>query len=156
MAVVLIASNLVWQQVLKYTAGAHPAIRAAFRDLKLHLSQQSRNPDLQVFPFTEAQADAAGGTVLLSGACKIYGAYIKKEATGTDNFAWIYDDATDDTTAANARISFPLLLSSEEQVFIDPVGLPIATGIVVTQYTGPLGTTDGSNGGDGFIIVGAA
>jgi hypothetical protein len=132
-------------------------VQAAFAALKRYLSQQKKNPPLQVFPFTEVQADVAGGTVLLSGACRVYAAYIKKEAGDeTDNFAWIYDDATDDTTAGNARIEFPLTIGGDEQFFIDPAGLPIATGLVVTQYTGPLGTTDGSDGGNGFILVGAA
>lgn len=156
MAVVLVDANIAWQQIAKYTANANPVFQAAFKALKSHLSQQVRNPQLQVLPWTEAQADAAGGTVLVAGACRVYAAFIKKIATGTDNFAWLYDDATDDTTAANARIEFPLLLSGEEQIFIDPVGLPIATGLVITQYTGPLGTTDGSDGGDGFVVIGAA
>lgn len=156
MALVLVDANIAWQQVNKYTANANPVIQAAFKALKVHLSQQVRNPNLQVLTWTEAQADVAGGTVLLSGACRVYGAFIKKIATGTDNFAWLYDDATNDSTDANARIEFPLLLSGEEQFFIDPVGMPIATGLVITQYTGPLGTTDGSDGGDGFVLVGAA
>lgn len=164
MAVSLESSNKVWQKVkTALTAGTNaagpgtnPVAYDAFDALRRYLATQKANPDLQVIPFTEAQLDAAGGTVLLAGAAKIYGIYIRKEASGTDNFAWFYDDATDDTTAANARVQFPLLVSLDQQFYINPAGLDIATGIVGTQYTGPLGTTDGSNGGDGFIIVGAA
>ncbi len=154
MALVLESSTLVWQKVRKATASANPSIQLAFKGLREYLAQQNGNQDLQLIPFTEVQADVAGGTVLLTGACRVYAVFIKKENSATDNFAWIYDDATDDTTAANARIEFPLLIANEEQMYVNALGLPIVTGLVVTQYTGPLGTTDGSNGGDGFVVVG--
>lgn len=149
-------ANLVRQKTKIALANAHPAIQEAFKDLLVYLASQGKNPDLQFMPFTEVQADVAGGTVLLTGACKLYAAFVKKENSATDNFTWIYDDATDDTTAANARVEFPLLVANDEQFYINPRGLDLATGVVVTQYTGPLGTTDGSNGGDGFVICGAA
>ena len=155
MATALEDGNLVRQKVKIAVTNANPAVQEAFAALRAWLSQQKGNPTLQFIPFTEVQADVAGGTVLLSGACKVYGVYVKKENSATDNFTWIYDDATDDTTAANARIQFPLLVANDEQAYINPKGLDIATGLVVTQYTGPLGTTDGSNGGGGFIVIGA-
>lgn len=156
MAVSVEASNKVWQKAKAALANANPAIQNSFAELKKYLATQKRNIDLQFMPFTEVQADIAGGTVLLTGAAKVYGVFVKKENSATDNFTWIYDDATDDTTAANARIQFPLLIANDEQCYINPAGLDIATGLVVTQYTGPLGTTDGSNGGSGFLIIGAA
>ncbi len=155
-AVSVESSNKVWQKAKAALANANPAAVDAFQALKVFLATQKRNPDLQFVSFSEADADAAGGTVLISSAAKIYGVYIKKENSATDNFAFIYDDATDDTTANNARISFPLLVANDEQLYINPAGLDIATGITVTQYTTALGTTDGSNGGSGFLIVGAA
>ena len=154
MALVLENANLTWQKVHKALANASPAIRLAVRGLREYMANQNGNQDLQLFNFTEAQADVSGGTVLLSGACRVYLAFVKKENSATDNFTWIYDDATNDTTAANARIEFPLLIANDEQLYINAAGLTIATGLVVTQYTAPLGVTDGSNGGDGFILVG--
>ena len=155
-AVATESANKVWQKVRASLADANPAAVEAFAELKKYLATQKSNPDLQFVQFTEVDADVAGGTVLISSAAKIYGVYVKKGTSATDNFTWIYDDATDDTTAANARIEFPLLVASDQQLYINPAGLDIATGILVTQYTGPLGTTDGSDGGDGFLIVGAA
>lgn len=149
------SSNKVAQKVKAALANANPAAVAAWDELKKYLATQKRNPDLQFIPFTEVQADVAGGTVLGSGTGKVYFAYIKKENSATDNFAWLYDDATDDTTAANARIQFPLLVANDEQFYCNPAGLDLATGLVVTQYTGPLGTTDGSNGGSGFVVIGS-
>lgn len=154
MALAVEDAGKVWQKAKGNLMGANPAIQNAFLELRKYISTQKGNIQLQFIPFTEVQADAAGGTVLLAGAAKLYGAFVKKENSATDNFTWLYDDATDDTTAANARVEFPLLIANDEQMYINPGGLDLATGIVVTQYTGPLGTTDGSNGGSGFVIVG--
>ena len=156
MAVSLESSNKVAQKVKAALANANPAAQEAWQAVKIYLATQKQNPDLQFMPFTEVQADVAGGTVLLTGAARVYFVFVKKENSATDNFTWIYDDATDDTTAANARIEFPLLIANDEQFYCNPAGLTIATGLVVTQYTGPLGTTDGSNGGGGFLVIGAA
>lgn len=154
MALTVESSNKIWQRANAYLSVASPFAQEAFLRLKVFLASQKKNPDLQIFPFSEVDADVAGGTVLLAGACKVYGMYVKKENSATDNFTWLYDDATDDTTAANARIQFPLLIANDEQLYMNPAGLDMATGLVITQYTGPLGTTDGSNGGAGFVIVG--
>lgn len=149
------SGNLVWSGVKALTANANPAAQAAFRDLKQWLAQQKKNPDLQLLPFTEAQCDAAGGTSLLSGACTVYGVYVKKVSAATDNYFKVYDDATDDTTAGDQTIAIPLLALTEEAFEIHPNGLAFGTGIVVTQHTTSIGVTDGSDGGDGFIIIGA-
>ena len=136
-------------------AESNPLVKTAYRSFASWWSQNKRNAQLQHIAFTETQADVAGGTVLLTGAATLYFAYVKKENSATDNFTWLYDDATDDTTAANARVQFPLLVANEEQFWMSANGLALATGIVVTQYTAPLGTTDGSNGGSGFVLIGA-
>ena len=136
-------------------AESNPLVKTAYRSFASWWSQNKRNAQLQHIAFTETQADVAGGTVLLTGAATLYFAYVKKENSATDNFTWLYDDATDDTTAANARVEFPLLVANEEQFWMSANGLALATGIVVTQYTAPLGTTDGSNGGSGFVLIGA-
>lgn len=156
MALSLQNSNKAFQKVNIALAQANPGIVSAFRGLKEWLCQQKGNPDLQFVPFTEAQADAAGGTAVVDAACKLYGIYIKKENSATDNFFWAYDDATNDGTAADARVSLPLLVANDQSCYINPAGLDMAAGVVVTQYvTDALGASDGSNGGSGFLLVGA-
>ena len=157
MALSLEDGNLVWQKVKIALANANPAIQCAFAELKKWLAQQKGNPTLQFKQFTEADCDAAGGTAILDAAHKLYAIYIKKENSATDNFFWAYDDATNDGTAGDARVSLPLLVANDESFYINPKGLDMAAGLVVTQYaTDALGAVDGSNGGDGFVIVGAA
>jgi hypothetical protein len=57
-------ANLVWQKVKMALMDASPAVQQQFADLKMYLSTQGRNPDLQFIPFTETQAIANGGTDL--------------------------------------------------------------------------------------------
>lgn len=157
MALSLVDGNLAWQLVKIRLANANPVAQTAFAELKKYLAQQKSNPQLQFKAFTEADCDAAGGTAILDAACKLYGVYIKKLASATDNFFWVYDDATNDGTAGDARVCLALLQASEQAFAVYPEGLPMAAGVVVTQYaTDALGASDGSDGGDGFVLVGAA
>jgi hypothetical protein len=50
----------------------------------------------------------------------------------------------------------PLAASGQESFQIYPNGWAQATGTTVTQHTTIEGASDGSNGGNGFLIVGAA
>lgn len=155
MALTVESSNKIWQRANAYLSVASPFVQEAFLRLKIFLASQKKNPDLQIFPFSEADADAAGGTVLLAGANKVYGIYLKKENSATDNFFWLYDDATDDTTDASARVSLPVLVANDESMYLNPAGLDMTLGLVVTQYlTSAISKTDGSTGGAGFVIVG--
>lgn len=161
MAFVPSDSGQVWQQVkatLNLGKGANPVAQAAFQALRLYLASQGLNPQLQILPFSEVDCDAAGGTAILTGACRIYGVFVKKEDEGTDNLFLVYDDATNDTTDANARIALSVLEALKEAYAIYPSGLPMATGVLVTQYTSAsgLGKADGSNGGNGFVVIGPA
>lgn len=152
-------ANLVWQKVgiALDALGANSFSRAQFAALKAYLSQIKRNKDIQFLPFTEADCDAAGGTAILSGAGTLHAIFLKKEAEGTDNLFVAYDDATNDTTDANAILAASLKDSGHEVAVIYPTGLTLATGLLVTQYTSAsgLGKTDGSNGGNGFAILAA-
>lgn len=155
MAISVESSNKVAQKVKAALANANPAILEQWNELKKYLATQKKNIDLQFIPFTEAEADVAGGTVKADAACKLYFVYIKKENSATDNFFWVYDDATNDGTAADARVSLPLLVANDESTYANPAGLDMGTGVVVTQYaTDALGAVDGSNGGSGFIVIG--
>lgn len=148
--------NLVWQNVIKALANESPVTQAAFRALKIHLSSQLGNRDLQFIPFTEVQADVAGGTVLVTGALTVYAIFVKKENSATDNWTWVYDDATDDTTDASAMFCFAVLRANESSFMIHPAGFAFALGVTVTQYvTSAISKTDGSTGANGFVLVGA-
>lgn len=156
MALSLENANLVRQKVNIALADAHPSAQEAFKSLLRMYATQYGNPDLQFIPFSEADCDAAGGTVKADAACQIIGVYVKKVSAATDNYFKIYDDATDDTTAGDQIIAIPLLHTTEEAWQIHIKGLTMGTGIVVTQHTTSIGVTDGSDGGNGFIIIKAA
>lgn len=155
-ALSLVDANLAWQSVNIRLASANPLIQQTFKSLKSYLSQQRGAKKLQYKAFTEADCDAAGGTVVLDAAHTLHAIYTKKENSATDNWFWAYDDATNDGTAADARVCIPQLVANEENCFISPAGIAMTTGLVVTQYvTDPLGATDGSTGADGFVLVAA-
>lgn len=157
MALSLQADPLVWQKVEIAMMDANPATVAAFKALKAY-SNQKKHPTLQFVPFTEVQCDVAGGTAVVDAAHHLYAVYLKKENSATDNLFLVYDDATDDTTDAHAVAAMSVLEANAESYMIYPNGLPMATGAVVTQYTSAsgIGKADGSTGGSGFLIIGAA
>ena len=126
--------------------------REWFRD---HVSTRG-NATLQFLPFAEADADAAGGTVLADAACKVYLFYVKKLNASTENTVKLFDDATDDTTAGDQTLSIILGAVNQESLQIYPTGFSHAAGVVLTQHTTIEGSTDGSDGGDGFVVIGAA
>lgn len=146
-------SYITWQRVKIALAGADPLVVRQFKELKAKLSQTGGNPDLQFIAFTEAECDAAGGTSKLTGAATLLAVYVKKENSATDNWFKLYDDATDDTTDGDAIVALPLLVANDEAVYIPVQGVALGTGIVVTQHTTLIGTTDGSNGGNGFVLL---
>lgn len=156
MALSLENSNLVWQKAKIALVNAHPVAQGQFKALKEYLSTQGGNPDLQFVPFTEAQCDDADGTGVVDAACKVYGVYVKKVSAATDNYFKLYDSATVDTTAAEQIVAIALLNTVEVAAEIHPLGLAFANGVTVTQHTTSIGVTDGSDGGDGFIVIGAA
>jgi hypothetical protein len=127
--------------------------RNALKSFFLYWAQHKGNADLQFLPFSEAECDAAGGTAKADAACKVHFVYVKKEASDTDNYFKIFDDATDDSTTTDQRLALPLFISGETQVWHSNQGLPCAAGVVVTQHTTSEGTTDGSDGGSGFVII---
>lgn len=164
MALSLQDSQLVWSKVKNALGmqvvgtagtGCNPAAVEAFRGLKKWLVEQGGNPQLQFVPFSEAQADANGGTPIVDAPCKVYGVYVKKNTSGTDAYVKLYDDVTDDTTAGDQIVAIPMLIANEDACSLYPKGLSFPTGIVVTQHTTSIGTTDASEGGDGFVLIGA-
>ena len=154
MALSLESAGKVRQKTRMYTLD--PSVFYALKGFFLYWSTNKGNSDLQLKPFSEADADTAGGTALLDAACTLHVVYVKKLDAATDNYVKIFDDATDDTTTTDQRLVLPLFQAKESQIWISNKGLPLGTGAVITQHTTSEGTTDGSDGGDGFIIVAAA
>lgn len=146
------SANKVRQKTRMYTRS--PLVFYALKALFLHLAQNRNNPDLMFVPFTEQDCDDAGGSPKIAGAGRIYFVYVQKENSATDNWFWVYDDDTNDGTAADAMVALKLDEANQEAMWAYPSGLIFGTGVLVTQYaTDALGAVDGSNGGAGFILV---
>ena len=126
--------------------------REFFRD---HVSTRG-NANLQFVPFSEADADGAAGTPIVDAGCKVYLFYVKKLNAATANVVKLFNDVTDDTTTTDQELSISLDAANQEAAMVYPTGYSFATGIVVTQHTTIEGATSGSDGGDGFIVIGAA
>ena len=115
------------------------------------------NANLQFVPFSEADADDADGTGLLDAACKVYIMYVNKTGTAaTENTVKLFESATVDTDATAQTLSIIVNAAGQEAMLIYPTGFAQATGVTVTQHTTIEGSSDGSDGADGFIVVGAA
>jgi hypothetical protein len=154
-------ANLTWQRVKNALANSNPGIVSAFKALKSHLAQHKSNPNLQYLAFTDADVCGADGVVAATGVSKLYAVYVKKNGTSgtgtaTDSFLKVYDDATDDSAAGDAVVALALLAANDERIFVDPVGVPLAAGAVITSHTTISGATDSTAGdsGNGFILVG--
>lgn len=154
MALALENANKVRQKarLMNLDTSAFYALKSFF----LYWAQFKDNADLQIFDFSEAEADDADGTGKADAACKVHFVYIKKAASDTDNYFKLFDSATVDTTTTEQRLVLPLFISGETQVWQSNEGLPFANGVTVTQHTTSEGTADGSDGGSGFFIVSAA
>ena len=154
MALSLESAGKVRQKTRMYTLD--PSVFYALKGFFLYWATNKGNADLQLKPFSEADADDADGTGLLDAASTLHVVYVKKLDAATDNYVKIFDNATVDTTTTDQRLVLPLFQAKESQIWISNKGLPLAVGATITQHTTSEGTTDGSDGGDGFIIVAAA
>ena len=114
------------------------------------------NANLQFLPYDEAQADDADGTDLADSACKVYMFYVKKLNAATANTVKLYDNVTGDSITTEQTLSIPLDAANQEAMIIYPTGFSHATGVAVTQHTTIEGSSDGSDGGNGFVVIGAA
>ena len=162
MALSLEAANLVRQKVYgALQGGDNPTAkqRLWWTTARTFFDQwvDQGNSTLQFLPYSEADADAANGTALADAACKVYLFYVNKRGTATtENTTKLFDNATVDTTATDQALSLQTAASGQEAMMIYPTGFSMAAGVTVTQHTTPEGTTDGSDGGDGFVVIGAA
>lgn len=156
MAITVENPNLVRQKVKIALMNARPDIQEQFKDFFQYHATQGGNADLEFVPFSEAQADDADGTGIVDAACKVVAVYAKKNSSATDAYLKFYDSATVDTTASQQILAFPLLIASEQIGYFQPGGISMANGVTVTQHTDSTGSTDASEGGDGFILIKAA
>lgn len=161
MALSLESPNLVRQKVYAALSGTnnpsakHKLWWTAAREFFNQWVTQG-NANLEFIPFSEAQADDADGTALADAACKVYLFYANKLGSATANTVKLFDNATVDTTASEQTLSIPLDAADQESMLIYPTGFSQATGVTVTQHTTIEGAADGSDGADGFIVIGAA
>lgn len=155
MALSLQSASLVRQKTREFTR--NPLVFYAIKAFFLYHSQRGNN-DLQLILLDDADLTGTDGVVSADAACTLYMVYLRKRATATDSYLKLYDDATNDSTAASERVTLATLEASEDNIAIFPQGMTFATGIVATSHTTSNGTTDSTAGdsGDGFIIVGAS
>ena len=167
MALSLEDSNLVWQKAKIALAtpgtaaapGGGSVATAAFKALKERLAGVGGNPTLQLVPIVASSIDDTGGQILADVACRLYGVFGRKQATGVDTFLNIIDDATDDTFAETvAKIVLPFMESGDEAFVIYPAGLAMTIGVVAKGYVDNDGATDAAAADtpNGFVIIGAA
>ena len=162
--------NLVWQKVFQALAGqaqsgvsgaANPASHNAFRALKLQMATQKGNPQLQFFPFGEADVDAATGFAGPTGAFTLYGAWGKKSGTGTTKaFLEFRNGISGGAAASGVLVSMRFSGPGDEAEYISPSGLPFGqtTGSLVfsvTAINGTTATTGDSDSQHGFLVIGA-
>lgn len=163
MALSLESANLVRQKVYGALQGTdNPSAKqqlwwSTVREFFNQWISQGANANLQFVPFSEADADDDDGTGIVDAACKVYIMYVNKRGTSaTANTVKLFDSATLDTTAGEQTLSIPLDAAGQEAILVYPQGFSQATGVTVTQHTTIEGSTDGSDGADGFIVIGAA
>lgn len=162
--------NLVWQRV-QIALLANDASEAAwqmFKQLRMYLATQNKNPKLQFLGFSDSQLTTSNGAQLGTGTPTFYAAYFKKNGsnkngTTTATYIQIADDATDASTAANLRWRLPALTTNEEKFVVDLSVLTVpkawSNGVAVVGTTAPTGvggatTSTAGDTGNGFIIVG--
>lgn len=146
----------MWEKVLEQRlASASPCAQMLFRAYKSWCMQHLKGISLQLIDLANVTVD----TNPLDGAIRVYAIYVKKQATGTDTFFKVFDDATDDATAGDAVVAIPLMESGEAAMMFWPDGHPLADGLVTGAYTAYIGannatpTTTG-DGPNAFLLVG--
>lgn len=150
------APVLTWQRVDVVLNQATPGAQALFRGFKSWIMQQKAGMSLQFIPISDQTVD----TNPLDGAIRVYAVYLKKQPTATDAYFKVTDDATDDTTADDQKVTLPLFESGKESIAFFPDGIPLAAGLVTASYTAPSGNngttaTTAGDGPNGFLLVGA-
>lgn len=146
---------VTWDKVDSRLAGATPCAQMMYRSFKSWCMQNLRGINLQLLDV----ANLTGFTNPLDGAIRVYAIYIKKQNTATRAYFNLFDNATNDAVAADAKLSLPMFEAGKEAFLFFPDGLPLAAGLVLGAYTALIGAnaTTASTSGDGpngFLLVG--
>lgn len=170
MALTLQDENLVWQKVNKILSlqvagstgtAANPATQNAFRALKLQMSTQKLNIQLQLVQFGPSDVDAATGFVVGVGAHTLYALYGKKVGTGsTQAYLGYYDKNSNATSTDQKSVSLAFKSFKDEGFAMSPTGWlhTNATGPTIASCTTIGGGTNTASDADsqlGFAIIGA-
>ena len=144
---------LTWRRVDALMQDATPGAAALFRSFCSFLMQQRAQVELQLISIADLTDDVNS----IDGAVRVYAIYLKKQATATDAFFRLFDDATNSGTTTDLKVVLPLLEASKESLAFFPDGIPLAAGIVMTSQTTGDGTTDSTTGDgpNGFMLIGA-
>ena len=153
-------ANLVWQKaaISLDSLGANKVGREAFRVLKAYLSAEKRNLNLQFVPIDATAVDGANGSVIMDGPCRVYGVFLKKQATAVDTYLALLNDDTDDASpVTDVRLVVGLQESAEQATVLYPAGIAMSVGVVAKAYTEFDGTTDAAEADtpNGFVIIGS-
>ena len=157
MALTTVDQILVKRASLNFDRSMGGAAALALKAFWMGRNQEGLTGNLYLLRFGDLTTDA----VVSDAAAKVHFVYCKKQATATDAFYKVFDDATNDSTAADAILGLPLTGSGDEQWFASVKGADCAAGVVHGSYTAFLGYngTTASTSGDGpngFIILGDA
>lgn len=156
MAIALQSSQLVWQKVATALAGASPAAQLQFKQLKMWLATQKKNPQLQFIPFSAADIIVNLGSTAAPGACTLYGFYaLGARVSGTTSAFIAVHDGADNTTGTVLTGKMNVL--GNEFVALYPQGFIITTDVTVSSATTVGGTTESAVGdaANGFVLIGA-
>ncbi len=153
-------ANLTWQRaaIALDSLGANKAMRETFRSLKKYLSEEKGNKNLQFVAIDATLVDDANGVVTMDGPCRVYGVFLKKQATTPDVYLALLNDDTDDASPiTDVRLVVGLQEASEQAAVIYPAGIAMSVGVVAKAYTEFDGTTDSASADtpNGFVIIGA-
>lgn len=163
-AIALEGANLTWQRVNAFLLSnkADEAVQLQFKQLRMYLATQQKNPQLQFLSFSDADVTGSGGVALVSGTPLVYAFFVIKNGTSgtgtaTASYVKLSDNATNDSSGL--EIVLPLLGASDSALYMafNPAGVTRwANGVVANADTTAAGTTDSSAGdaGPGFVLIG--
>lgn len=165
MAVSTESANKVWQKVKNALSaqnvaslGSNPTTQGAFQSLRMYLSQDKKNFDLQFVPIDGVYSSSDGGNnasqVLIAGALTLYGVYLFKKGS-TENIFKGSNHAS--TAGTNGTQDLAIAATTAGDVFeIYPAGRALSLGLTVTENTTRTGSTLTllADQMSGFAIVG--
>jgi hypothetical protein len=154
MALTTVDQILVKRASMTAARNVGGAVALALKAFWMGRNQEGQTGKLYLLPFGALTADAVG----VDAACKVHFIYVKKDSSATDVWYKVFDDATDDSTAADAVIAMGLTGASDEQFFYSKLGVDLGTGLDHGSYTAFLGynATTAGVALSGFVIVGDA